>query len=256
MIPESPLYLLEQDLPLPLGCEEPNEIEMRMPLQIRMQYHFFLADTSLRMILARITNVSSSPSENKSRDHHRLPDVSSSTALLSELRQQLDEWEAHVPIFLQWSSSPGRGIISPVGTRLKLTYWFSRLQISRPAIETALHDQHARLSVLEWSLLQQGVSAAIDMVKTFVLEKASIDVLSGNRYAQDDPKLWVCGMCRLTSSDRILGAICLLRDVKRNQLMPDMASHEVDSVVEVAMERIWTCLAPSSEWITCILHNL
>ncbi|KAL2838974.1 hypothetical protein BJY01DRAFT_250713 [Aspergillus pseudoustus] len=178
-IPESPLYLLEQDLPLPLGCEEPKEIEMRMPLQIRMQYHFFLADTSLRMILARVTNMFSN-AQNKSRDY-RLPDASSSAVLLNELRQQLDEWEVHVPVFLEWSSTPGSGTISPVGTRLKLTYWFSRLQISRPAIELALRDQNARLSILEWGLLQQGVVAAINLVKTFVLEKASIDVLAGNR---------------------------------------------------------------------------
>jgi hypothetical protein len=194
-IPRSTLYLLEQDLSLPLGCAEPNDMDISMPPQIRMQYHFFLADTSLRIILSRITTSLSTRPENNKYYHHQghhyhhhrsnpyhVGKLAPQPFFFSELKQQLEDWEAHVPTLLEWSSEPGRGTISSVGTRIKLTYWFSGLQLARLAIQMALHDTNARLSLQEWSLVQQGVVAGINLVKTFIFERANVDVIAGNRY--------------------------------------------------------------------------
>lgn len=167
-LPRSFLYQLEDRLPLPLGCDEHATVHMKR--DSRTTYTFFLAEMSLKGIIAHILEIPES-----------FQSEVDNSPLIQELKTQLDGWEASVPSFLGWSPDATKGVTSLVGVRLKLLYWYARFSISRSLINHALHDLEHRLSFIGWMVFQDGLLAGLNMIKVSILEEADIDIIMGNR---------------------------------------------------------------------------
>lgn len=181
MLPQSRLYDFEELFSLPLPCEEPTN--KNMPIRVRNLYTFFLADTSLRAILERIlttsglvTCVQGFPTQTGCGGSITL------SPIIQELRQQLDTWVLRLPPDFDWSVEPGCGNLAPVGTRLKLLYWFARFSILRPTILQLLSDSSLEPRLLQWEPFREGLQPALTMVKVYLVELPDVDVLMANRY--------------------------------------------------------------------------
>jgi hypothetical protein len=173
--PRSLLFQLEDTLPLPLGCDESGTANMK--ISVRTTYTFFLAEMSLKAIVARI---------------YEIPDLESSppcafpvnldkSPLIQELKTQIDGWEASLPTFLGWSPEATKGVSTSVGVRLKLLYWFARFWLHRPLIIHVLHDLSHELPFIGWTFFQSGLHAGLQMLKVSISEESDIDVIMGNR---------------------------------------------------------------------------
>lgn len=169
--------MLEDCFPLPLGCDLSADINL--PPRIRNELAFFLAETSLRAIMMRILRTPDL--ENcvlHLSEHGRRPEVS---PLFQELRNQFDEWTLSLPSFFDWSAEPAKGAVSPLPTRLRLIYWFARFALFRPLVLRTLHDPSHRFSLLEFTLLQDGLLAALAFIKVAAWEEPEVDFIMGNR---------------------------------------------------------------------------
>jgi hypothetical protein len=171
----SSLSALEENLSLPLGCDE--TLSAHLKGTTRETYAFFLAEMSLKSILARI-HAKPAPQFSVQKSSNG---AFESSPILLELKLQLDTWHLSLPDFLGWSTQPQSRTISPVATRLKLTYWFARYSIFIPLINQVLEDESYQLPFLGWSFFQEGVLAGLSMVTVAITEESDIDVLSGNR---------------------------------------------------------------------------
>ncbi|TVY93392.1 hypothetical protein LAWI1_G001127 [Lachnellula willkommii] len=173
--PKSLLYLLEHRLQLPLGCDEPNTTHLMAP--VRNTYTFFLAEMSLKAIIARILTT---PNLEHSiqKTFHGTVEMS---PLIQEFQTQLEKWEISVPAFLGWFPEPNRGMISPVGARLKLLYWFARFSLFKPLVARVLGESSCTLPLLGWTAFREGLLGGLNMVKGAVEEESDIDVIMGNR---------------------------------------------------------------------------
>lgn len=158
---------------MPLGCDELDL--SHLPVRARTTLTFFLAEMSLRAICERIITTPGldfCTQEIENRDAEVLP-------LLQELRRQLDEWLEQVPAFLDWSSEPTKGVLSPLAMRMKLLHWFVRFSLFKPLIIRVLHDSASFFPMIEWTLFQEGLQAGFTFIKISTLEHSDIDVIVG-----------------------------------------------------------------------------
>jgi hypothetical protein len=169
------LFQLEERLPLPLGCDESGTTHLTS--SVRTTYTFFLAEMSLKAILARILSITDLEYSVTNVPHGNIQ----VSPLLQELRTQIDSWEASLPCFLHWSPEANQGASFSVGTRLKLLYWFTRFSLFGTLLVKLLHDSNHQFPFLEWTFFQEGLLAGVNMVKVSTLEELDIDVIMGNR---------------------------------------------------------------------------
>jgi len=138
---------------------------------------FFLAEMSLKAIANRI--VTAADLEFYIQDPKT--GIVELSPLFRELRRQLDEWIASVPSFLDWSPEPTKGISSPLGTRVKLMYWFVRFSLFRTLIKRVLNNSGSLFPILGWTLFREGLHAGLALINVAILEHSDISVIMGNR---------------------------------------------------------------------------
>jgi hypothetical protein len=177
-LPRSRLCDLEHCLPLPLGCDEPVMTHVKKSSK-RTIYLFFLAETSLKNILAQILSISAQDSQ---LQESQIAIITVSPVIM-ELEKQLAAWKDKVPHYLGWSSEPMKGELLPLATRLKMIFWFSRFSLFTSLVLDILDDPDRPLNMTSWSCLQDGLSAGLILVKVFVLEKMQVDAITGKRSA-------------------------------------------------------------------------
>lgn len=180
MLPQSRLSEFEELFSLPLPCEEPTN--KNMSIRVRNLYTFFLADTSLRAILER--TLTTSGLTTSVQGFHMQTGCGSSitfSPIIQELRQQLDTWVLRLPPNFDWSVEPGCGTLSPVGTRLKLLYWFARFSVLRPTVLHILSVSPLQPRFLQWEPFRESLQPALTMVKVYLVEQSDVDVLMANR---------------------------------------------------------------------------
>jgi len=211
-LPKSNLCRLEQYLPLPLGCEEAETVQM--PHSTRLIYTFFLADMSLKSILARILASPDLGFEILNGDAFARP-------VTNELCTQLTLWKQSLPSFLDWNSGPNKGTVSAVGSRLKLVYWFAQFSLHQSLIAQILGNLDRPIHFSSWSLFQDALDVGFALLEVVVREEADIDVMMGSR---------VCSVIRLLKRAVSLGCfrdsreksnaalLELCTDMIRNQL--------------------------------------
>lgn len=175
-LPQSSLYLLEESLALPLGCDA--SLRPSMQVQTRNAFMFFLAEMSLRTTVARIITIPGLEDNIQGPSEYVGAEIS---PLTKELRSQLDGWASRLPDCLGWSVEPGKGASSPLAKRLKLLYWFARFALYRPLILHTQQNPSLRLQNIEWSLLHEGLLSALTLTKVFLTEEPDIDIIEGNR---------------------------------------------------------------------------
>lgn len=171
----TPLFQLEDTLRLPGGCDEIGTAHLPEPF--RTIQTFFLAEMSLKSILARIIATPDSDFFLEGT----LDGTIEQSPLFQELRTQLDRWVGSLPTFVDWSIEPNKGEPSSIATRLKLFYWFAHISLFRPLILYVLKDPSQKLTFTVWKLFQDGLMAGLNMVKISILEETDIDVIVGNR---------------------------------------------------------------------------
>ncbi|RDL35180.1 uncharacterized protein BP5553_07111 [Venustampulla echinocandica] len=229
--PRSSLYQLEDRLPLPLGCDESDTASLSSSVRTVRTYTFFLAEMSLKSTLARIISITGG-------DSYLETSLNSSveiSPLMQELNAQIGEWVISLPSFLDWSPEPTRGTCSPIATRLKLIYWFTRLSLSKSHILHVLHDSDHQLPFLGWKFFQDGILAGVNMIKVSVMEESEVDVIMGNRLAS---------------------TISLLKDATAKGCCPTLSEENGNVILQECIDMLWRQLAYKSEWITCRLHAL
>jgi hypothetical protein len=128
------LFHLEVRLSLPLGCDEAGTIHLNT--STRTAYTFFLAEMSLKTIIARIPTTPDLD--------YSVPNTLHTNAQISPLVQepktQIDGWGASLPNFLGWSAESNKGAAFSFGTRLRLLCWFAQFSLFKPHIIKVLHD--------------------------------------------------------------------------------------------------------------------
>lgn len=174
--PQSSLHLLAESFILPLGCDASPSLSE--PPNIRDEIMFFFAEMSLRAVMARILATPYWKTGGQESPESRLPEIS---PLIQELRSQLGEWLLRLPAHLEWSAEPVKGSTSPVVARLKMLYWFARFSLARPLIVEALRDPGCPLCLQSWVQFQDGILAALKLLKVFLWEESELDFLKGNR---------------------------------------------------------------------------
>ncbi|CRG88310.1 hypothetical protein PISL3812_05339 [Talaromyces islandicus] len=157
-LPRSPLYKLEDSVALPLGCEE--SATTHMPASVRKVYTFFLAETGLKAILKRMPSFG----RGNDLDTDNPPDQYQTTlttaaaypsAVHQELESQLSTWLAGVPSFLGWSPEP--------------------------CLVHALHKSNVAFTIQDWTLVQDTLLAAQNLVQIFVSEQSDPDPILQHR---------------------------------------------------------------------------
>ncbi|KUJ13613.1 uncharacterized protein LY89DRAFT_785261 [Mollisia scopiformis] len=224
----SPLPELQDSFPLPLGCDELDL--SHLPPRLRTTLTFFLAEMSLKAITERIlttVNLEFYVQDVQTRRVELSP-------LFQELRRQLDEWIESVPS-LNWSSEPTKGLASPLATRVKLMYWFTRFSLFRPLIKRVLGDSGSMFPMLGWKLLREGLQAGHSLIKVTILEQSDIDVIIANR---------------------ILSTICLLRETVEKGYFSAGRDEDISVVLQEGIDVLWNQLVGKSEWIKCRIYNL
>lgn len=174
-LPRTSLSSLEDRLPLPLGCDESGT--NHMDTEIRTVYTYFLAETSLKAIIARIHAIHVAEKTN----HTSITSNLRISPIIQEFQTQLNEWKNSIPEFLEWSPEPGKGVCLPVGTRLKLLFWHAQFSLLEPLIRHTLYNPNRQLPFLGWTLLQSGLLAGTNMLQVTLQEKPDLDLILSNR---------------------------------------------------------------------------
>ncbi|KIW13589.1 hypothetical protein PV08_08778 [Exophiala spinifera] len=235
-LPQSSLYLLEESLALPLGCDASPRSSMQV--QIRDAFMFFLAEMSLRTTLARIIalpSVESNIDTPGASFDHNLGVAAEVSPLTRELRSQLDGWAARLPDCLGWSPEPGKGVSSPLARRLKLLYWFARFALYRPLILVAQQHPTLRLQNLEWSILHEGLLSALTLVRAFVTEDPDVDIFEGNK---------------------ILSAIYAVKTMTWTHSLLAMFALNPDQILQQGIDSLRSKFADRSEWLLCKMYRM
>ncbi len=160
---------------LPTGCSEPED--PRMSDQMRLNYTFFLAEMSMRSILARILATCASDLLPLDTWNNRR----GLSLIFRELNHQLSEWLDNVPMSLRWSPQLGRGLISKVATRLKLLYWFARFSLFKPLFQRFLEELDGSFYIEEDICIQEYVTAGRTLLEVFVSEEPDPDMILAQR---------------------------------------------------------------------------
>lgn len=175
VLPRSHLSKLEDQMPLPLGCDESTLSHLER--STRIIYLFFLAETSLKEIVARINTMCL----------ETLPELGRKSAKVRispvalELKNQLVVWEESVPQSLGWSPQPSEDACSALHTRLKLIYWLAQFHLFEPLVMAVMNNVHAEFNFDVWSSVVHGLSAGYTLVKVLVWEKTQVDSVMGKR---------------------------------------------------------------------------
>lgn len=190
-LPHSTLSELEELFPLPLPCEQPEN--KNLPLHMQIQFTFFLAEMSLRAILESILTARELGAHTPNRpdlDQCISPSRITSSPLVQELRNQLDTWILRLPADLNWSVEPACGVVSAQSTRLKLLYWYARFALHRPLMLRILDDETLQSHLLLWEPFREGLLPALSFIKVFIFERPDIDVIMANRYVYQVRMTW------------------------------------------------------------------
>ncbi|KAG9774117.1 hypothetical protein KCU88_g5553, partial [Aureobasidium melanogenum] len=177
MLPSSRLSELEDQMPLPLGCDEASLSHLEKTRRIK--YLFFLADTSLRSILARIDAMCSE--FKASPVSSQWPGNVALSPVAVELKSQLAAWDKNVPPSLDWSPCPSEDIPSLTRTRLRLLYWLAQFRLCEPVVISVMGNTRAEFNIDVWSSLMHGLSSGYTLVRTLVREGVQIDAIMGKR---------------------------------------------------------------------------
>ncbi|EXJ93163.1 hypothetical protein A1O3_01720 [Capronia epimyces CBS 606.96] len=176
ILPRSHLGELENHLPLPIGCDESSLSHLQK--HARIIYMFFLAETSLKAILARIMSMSAS-CEAKFPQETRAAMLATSPIVL-ELKNQLVIWEHNLPLSLGWSCDPVRDASagSALATRLRLVYWLARFHLARPLVVHMMDNLGSQFSLEVWTALTAGLSAGYTLLRVLWWEEKHIDTIT------------------------------------------------------------------------------
>ncbi|KAL2392387.1 hypothetical protein ABEF93_002342 [Exophiala dermatitidis] len=177
VLPSSRLSELEDQMPLPLGCDEASLSHLEKTRRIK--YLFFLADTSLRSILARIDAMCSE--FKASPVSSQWPGKVALSPVAVELKSQLAAWDRNVPPSLDWSPCPSENIPSLTRTRLRLLYWLAQFRLCEPVVISVMGNTRAEFNIDVWSSLMHGLSSGYTLVRTLVREGVQIDAIMGKR---------------------------------------------------------------------------
>ncbi|EHY59867.1 hypothetical protein ABEF92_000814 [Exophiala dermatitidis] len=177
VLPSSRLSELEDQMPLPLGCDEASLSHLEKTRRIK--YLFFLADTSLRSILARIDGMCSE--FKASPVSSQWPGNVALSPVAVELKSQLAAWDKNVPPSLDWSPCPSENIPSLIRTRLRLLYWLAQFRLGEPVVIAVVGNTRAEFNIDVWSSLMHGLSSGYTLARTLVREGVQIDAIMGKR---------------------------------------------------------------------------
>ena len=182
---------------------------------------------SLKSILERVTATPDIEFELTDRHADMRP-------VAQELGYQLREWRGKLPTFLDWSPQPQRGSLSPVATRLKLTYWLAKFSLYRPLITRVLADIDHPVPFRFWSLFHDALGAGFTLIQVLVSEDTDINVLLGHQ---------ICGI------------IGLLKKVVTRESFRGMRCQFDTAVLDKGIKILSDQLANESEWIRSCLRN-
>lgn len=177
-LPKTPLSDLQDILTLPLGCEESTTTHM--PMTTRTIYTFFLAETSLKAILARIRQMNQRKEEDGPHRGSQYHALDTKNPVSKELKCQLSAWLSGIPAFLNCSTKPGQGTQTKNASRLKLLFWFAKVALHLHPVKNALARRDGRFTMSGWILLQDTLLATYNMVEVFVLEDLDPDPILWN----------------------------------------------------------------------------
>ncbi|KAL2421662.1 hypothetical protein ABEF95_008365 [Exophiala dermatitidis] len=177
VLPSSRLSELEDQMPLPLGCDEASLSHLEKTRRIK--YLIFLADTSLRSILARINAMCSE--FKASPVSSQWPGKVALSPVAVELRSQLAACDRNVPPSLDWSPCPSENTPSLIRTRLRLLYWLAQFRMCEPVVVAVMSNTRAEFNIDVWSSLMHGLSSGYTLVRTLVREGVQIDAIMGKR---------------------------------------------------------------------------
>ncbi|KAF3406249.1 hypothetical protein DPV78_000160 [Talaromyces pinophilus] len=214
-LPKTPLSDLQDILTLPLGCEESTTTHM--PMTTRTIYTFFLAETSLKAILARIRQMNQRKEEDGPHRGSQYHALDTKNPVSKELKCQLSAWLSGIPAFLNWSTKPGQGTQTKNASRLKLLFWFAKVALHLHPVKNALARRDGRFTMSGWILLQDTLLATYNMVEVFVLEDLD-----------PDPILW----------NYVQFAITLLEEATTMDILQSTYFPELETVVQDAKELI------------------
>lgn len=175
ILPRSHLCDLEDQMPLPLGCDESMLTHMKK--STRTIYLFFLAETSLKAIANRINMMA----------HENIPlgEIEAASLVVApirlELKKQLIVWEHNIPKSLGWVQEPATRQCSALATRLKLIFWLARFWLCKPLILRLMDNMRSEFNVSVWNSLVEGLLAGCNVVKVMILEESQVDAIMGRR---------------------------------------------------------------------------
>lgn len=162
---------------LPLSCGESTTTHM--PMTIRTIYTFFLAETGLKAILARIQQMNQRKVQDESHRRTQYHSLDTKDPVTKDLECQLLAWLSGIPAFLNQSIRPGQGTQTKNASRIKLWFGLAKIALHLHPVKNALTRRDNRFTMSGWILLQDTLLASHNMVGVFVL----VDL-------DPDPILW------------------------------------------------------------------
>lgn len=174
-LPQSPLNRLEDEMPLPLGCEEDRTISM--PHETRRIYTYFLAEMSLREILRRTLSFTNGESDARNG-------VCNVTPVFRELDLQLSRWEEGIPAFLNFTVDPNQPVTCHVAGRLRMLYWYACFSLRKPSIRHILWQPEVSFQLQSWIAVQDALGAGHNFLAVAVREDTELDVFMGLRVCE------------------------------------------------------------------------
>ncbi|KIW10690.1 hypothetical protein PV08_11654 [Exophiala spinifera] len=177
-LPPSRLAELESYMPLPLGCDESSLSHLKA--HTRLIYMFFLAETSLKLILFRTKSLWT----HTSRGREAEPAILANSPVVLELKKQLDVWEDNLPVSLDWKREATKGGEPQLAIRLRLTFWLARFYLFEPVILHVLDNVGSQFSLDVWTSFTHGLSAGTTLVRELLKERLGIDCITGKRQVQ------------------------------------------------------------------------
>jgi hypothetical protein len=150
-----------------------------MPTTTRTIYTFFLAETSLKAILARIRKVNQRAERDVLSKGIQYHSLEVKNPVIEELERQLSTWLTGIPAFLNWSTKPSHGTQTKNASKIKLLYWFAKISLYLNPINDAITQREGRFTMRGWMILQDTILATHTLMEVFVSEEL-----------EPDPVLW------------------------------------------------------------------